>query len=136
MTQQRTPGLAYSEYVDMVWIERLQSDQPCLLEDPNEKQARSSLMYKIAKAAGHFEKTVCTYQDPPRQDSRRLSAAIVAAEAYANGGLSVLASHFKKHGGYSGAQYKAHAHHARFANAQREAFIDRRRNGIGLALVP
>ena len=127
MTQMRTPGLAYSEYVDMVWIERLKSDQPCLMEDPNEKQARSSLMYKIAKAAGHFEKTVCTYQNPPLLDSRRLSGAIEAAEAYANGGLLVLTSHFKKKGGYNGALYKAHAHHARFANAHREAFIDRRR---------
>ena len=124
MTMTRTPGLAYSEHVDMVWIERVaEDDQPCF--EKTEVQARSSLMYKIGSSAGHFEKAVCTYLEPPERAKKRIPSAIVAAEAYANGGLMVLASHFKRYGGADGPLYKAHAHHARFANAHRELFIDR-----------
>ena len=122
MTMLRTPGLAYSEHVDMVWIERIQNDQPCFT---SQIQARSSLMYKIGSSAGHFEKAVCTYLAPPETATKRLGNAVTAAEAYANGGLIVLASHFQSAGGKEGALYKAHMHHARFANAHRELFIDR-----------
>ena len=124
MTMNRTPGLAYSEHVDMVWIERVaEDDQPCF--EKHGVQARSALMYKIGFSAGHFKKAVCTYLEPPERDKMRVPNAIVAAEAYANGGLMVLASHFKRYGGKNGALYKAHAHHARFANAHRELFVDR-----------
>ena len=122
MTMMRTPGLAYSEHVDMVWIERIQNDQPCFT---SQIQARSSLMYKIGSSAGHFEKAVCTYLAPPETATKRMGNAVTAAEAYANGGRVVLASHFQGAGGKDGALYKAHMHHARFANAHRELFIDR-----------
>ena len=122
-------GVLISPHVDVVWVEQalyqpyvdtgeFDSHQP-FAADKN-KQAWSSLVYKLGRASGHYKKPVWTvlYPEDP------LLASIVLSEARANGGLMVQCYNMDET--KMGTElWKAHMDHARFAAENRELFTGR-----------
>ena len=120
MTDDRSFGLSLSEHVDVVWIEDGVSSQLCHSE---KLQAKSSLIYKIGRAAGHFTKPVWTTLSFPHSN-KRMTNAVTLAEGHANGGMLMAASHIGKK---EGPKLDTHRRHCRFVGRNRIFFIDRER---------
>ena len=138
-----------SPSVDVVWVESSRCLQPCFEGvDPgsptpryNEgvfleagrktvaRQAWSTLLYKAARAAGHFQRPVWALQYPEQWfgAEKRLPSAVVFAEAHANGGVPVLlfGPSITQKAAAGGLMWQANRAHARFVGRHRALFTDR-----------
>lgn len=122
-------GTLLSPHLDVVWVEQAlyqpyvdtgEFDQHQPFAADRDRQAWSSLVYKLGGASGYFRKPIWTvlYPDIP------ILTSIALAEARANGGLMVQCygmDESKMNGGV----WDAHKRHAQFAGANRELFVDR-----------
>ncbi len=146
----QTPlATALSNHVDVVWIESSRHFQPCFEEtnlgpskpryregvfieaqkDAPKRQAWSTLMYKVGRAAGHFRRPVWTIQYPEQWfgASRRMPSAVTFAEAHANGGVPVMlfGPSVTQDADTEGLLWEVNRQHARFVGDHRALFTDR-----------
>ncbi|MBT4482997.1 MAG: hypothetical protein HOC71_04880 [Candidatus Latescibacteria bacterium] len=122
-------GPMLSPHVDVVWIEQalyqpyvetgeFDTQQPFAAD--KDKQAWSTLAYKLGRATGYFKKPVWTVKYP----ENHLLTSIVLAEARANGGQMVQCYRMNEEH-VDGYVWNAHRTHARFASNNRVLFLDR-----------
>ncbi len=140
---------ALSNQVDVVWIESSQMFQPCFeklalggsspqycegvfIESRKgdlKRQAWSTLMYKVGRAAGNFRRPVWTMQYPEQWFGmeKRIPVAVTLAEAYANGGVPVMlfGPSVSRKANTEGHLWKVSRRHARFVGEHRALFTDR-----------
>lgn len=120
----RTLGVSLSEHVDVVWIE----DSGWISEaisDIQKKQAGSTLIYKVGRASGHFEKPVwgAPHAFLKGMVNKRCAQGLSLAEAQANGGVLFQGLTDWKAGEPG---WDANRHHAQFVSRNRVLFTDRK----------
>ena len=140
---------ALCDHVDVVWIESSRHFQPCF-EQTNpgsskpryregvfiearkrapKRQAWSTLMYKVGRAAGHFRRPVWTIQYPEQWFGARMRmpSAVTFAEAHANGGVPVLlfGPSVTQEADTEGLMWEVNRDHAQFVGRHRALFTDR-----------
>jgi len=140
---------ALSNQVDVVWIESSQMFQPCFekldlgglapqyregvfieaRKADLQRQAWSTLMYKVGRAAGNFRRPVWTMQYPEQWlgTKKRMPVAVTFAEAYANGGVPVMlfGPSVSRNANTEGHLWEVSRRHARFVGEHRALFTDR-----------
>lgn len=152
----QTPlAVALCPHVDVVWVESSRQMQPCFPAGPGKPSKKvyregvfvdaeerkeaggyqpgsgawSTLMYKVGRAAGHFQRPVWTIQYPGQWwgEERRLASTVAFAEAYANGGVPVLlfTPSVTQTGDTDGVMWRTHRRIARFVGRRRWLFVDR-----------
>lgn len=118
----------HSQTVDAVWIEASTPQQPCYGQPRN---AISTMSYKVSESTGNFKKPVwlMQYAAAAFGEGKRLPLQLSAAEAYANGGVPILAYSVPiwRDANFNSKDWKTYAQVAQFAGKNRGLFIDRQR---------
>lgn len=119
--EQTDPGSSKPRYTEGVFIEAR--------EGALERQAWSTLMYKVGRAAGHFQRPVWTMQYPEQWfgADKRTPSAVTFAEAHANGGVPVLlfGPSITRQVDTAGRMWEVNRDHAQFVGKHRALFTDR-----------
>lgn len=118
----RVLGLPLCDHVDVLRMDNSGRLLPCFRSG---KEAQSTLVYKVGRAAGNYRKPVWNASWPGNDygEDKRVPAALFFAEAHANGGVPVQSQYY-----LSSTQtpcWDVHRHHAQFINLYRSFFIDR-----------
>ena len=120
-------------YVDIVWVEQSHCFQRPL---ENDIQAFSTLLWKVGRAASHYEKSVWALEYQAGRTERwpygfgadkKYPSALANAEATANGGVQCqtwVATPYNNQT-ISDVLLEGHRHHAQFVNELRGLFVDR-----------
>jgi hypothetical protein len=130
----RSPfAVIQSNFVDIVWVEQSHCYQRPL--DPD-IQAFSTLLWKVGRAASHYEKAVWALEYQAGRGNawpygfgadKRYPTALANAEAIANGGVQCqtwVATPYNNQA-ISEALLDGHRHHAHFVDRHRGLFVDR-----------